>query len=317
MAKVLSQEEVESLLSGISEGKVQTETDIPEKAEVIKGYGFTRETEPVHLSMPTLGIINERFIGFLKASLSAATRSFMDVNVADMGSVKFGEFTRSITLPVTLNIFKMEPLRGYALLMLEDSLVFAFVDTFFGGRAASNIKLESKGFTSIEAKIIGKVVKLILDDLQHAWSDVYKLKMVFVRAEVDPQFADIALPTEMVITIRFNIDLGGASGQMTICIPYSTLEPIQGKLVLGRQEVQNLLDNLSKSYPKAVEELVPNLLSLGAVQKVLQNLLQERISIRDMLTIVEILADYAPITKDPELLTEYVRHKLSRSIISP
>jgi flagellar biosynthesis protein FlhA len=87
--------------------------------------------------------------------------------------------------------------------------------------------------------------------------------------------------------------------------------------LLGRQEVQNLLDNLSKSYPKAVEELVPNLLSLGAVQKALQNLLQERISIRDMLTIVETLADYAPLTKDPELLTEYVRHKLCRSIISP
>jgi len=87
--------------------------------------------------------------------------------------------------------------------------------------------------------------------------------------------------------------------------------------LMGRQEVQNLLDNLSKPYPKAVEELVPNLLSLGGVQKVLQNLLQEQISIKDMLTIVETLADYAPLTKDPELLTEYVRHKLSRSIISP
>jgi flagellar biosynthesis protein FlhA len=86
---------------------------------------------------------------------------------------------------------------------------------------------------------------------------------------------------------------------------------------LGRQEVQTLLDNLSKSYPKAVEELVPNLLTLGGVQKVLQSLLQEQISIRDMLTIIETLADYAPLTKDPELLTEYVRHKLSRTIISP
>ncbi|MBN1225616.1 MAG: flagellar biosynthesis protein FlhA [Deltaproteobacteria bacterium] len=87
--------------------------------------------------------------------------------------------------------------------------------------------------------------------------------------------------------------------------------------LLGRQEVQNLLDNLSRTYPKAVDELVPNLLSLGNVQKVLQNLLQERISIRDLLTIIETLADYAPLTKDPDLLTEYVRHKLSRSIISP
>jgi flagellar biosynthesis protein FlhA len=87
--------------------------------------------------------------------------------------------------------------------------------------------------------------------------------------------------------------------------------------LLGRQEVQNLLDNLSRSYPKAVEELVPNLLSLGIVQKVMQNLIRERISIRDLLTIVETLADYAVLTKDPDLLTEYVRNKLSRSIISP
>lgn len=87
--------------------------------------------------------------------------------------------------------------------------------------------------------------------------------------------------------------------------------------LLGRQEVQNLLDNLSKTYPKAVEELLPNLLSLGGVQKVLQNLLQERISIRDLLTIVETLADCAPLTKDPDLLTEYVRNKMSRSFINP
>lgn len=87
--------------------------------------------------------------------------------------------------------------------------------------------------------------------------------------------------------------------------------------LLGRQDVQNLLDNLSQYSPKAVEELVPNLLPLGVVQKVLQNLVRERISIRDLLTIVETLADYAPMSRDPELLTEYVRHKIARSFISP
>ena len=87
--------------------------------------------------------------------------------------------------------------------------------------------------------------------------------------------------------------------------------------LLGRQDVQNLLDTLRKTSPKAVDELVPNLLSLGGVQKVLQNLLNEGISIRDLLTIVETLADYAPITKDPDILTEYVRHKLARSFITP
>jgi flagellar biosynthesis protein FlhA len=87
--------------------------------------------------------------------------------------------------------------------------------------------------------------------------------------------------------------------------------------LLGRQEVQNLLDHLSKSIPRRLRSLSPGLLPLGVVQKVLQNLLREQVSIRDMLTIVETLADYAPLTKDPDLLTEYVRHKLARSIISP
>jgi flagellar biosynthesis protein FlhA len=86
--------------------------------------------------------------------------------------------------------------------------------------------------------------------------------------------------------------------------------------LLGRQEVQNLLDNLAKTHPKAVEELTPALLSVGAAQKVLQNLLREGVSIRDILTIVETLADYAPVTKDPDLLTEYVRQRLARAIVS-
>ena len=87
--------------------------------------------------------------------------------------------------------------------------------------------------------------------------------------------------------------------------------------LLGRQDVQHLLDNLAKSNPKAVEELVPNLLTLGVVQKVLQNLLRERISIRDMLTIVETLADFAPMGKDPDLLTEYVRQRLAKGMLAP
>jgi flagellar motor switch protein FliM len=230
MANVLSQDEVDSLLGGIGEGKVKTEPEAPEKGEGLQGYDFNRQTGPVHLRMPTLGIINERFIGFLKSSLSATTRSVIDINILDFESVKFGEFTRSIPLPTSLNIFKMEPLRGFALLILEGSLVFSFVDTFFGGKAVSSIRLEGKSFTTIEVKIVDKIVKIILNDFQNAWSDVYNLKMVFARSEVDPQFAGIASPTEMVIQTRFNVELENSSGVMTICMPYSTLEPIREKL---------------------------------------------------------------------------------------
>lgn len=86
---------------------------------------------------------------------------------------------------------------------------------------------------------------------------------------------------------------------------------------LGRQEVQRLLDNLSQSNPKVVEELVPGLLTIGQVQKILQNLVREQVSIRDLLTILETLADYSQMTKDTDLLTEYVRQRLGRSLAKP
>ena len=86
--------------------------------------------------------------------------------------------------------------------------------------------------------------------------------------------------------------------------------------MIGRQEVQNLLDNLAKTYPKLVEEIVPTIVSLGTIMRVLQNLLSEGISIRDLRTILETMADWAPSTQDPEILTEYVRHALSRTISS-
>ena len=248
MANVLSQDEVDSLLSGIGEGKVKTETEVPEKDEGLKGYDFSRQTGPVHLRMPTLGIINERFIGFLKSSLSATTRSVIDINILDFESVKFGEFTRSIPLPTSLNIFKMEPLRGFALLILEGSLVFSFVDTFFGGKSVSSIRLEGKNFTTIEVKIVDKIVKIILNDFQNAWSDVYNLKMVFARSEVDPQFAGIASPTEMVIQSRFNVELENSSGVMTICMPYSTLEPIREKLRFRFQGEKLEIDETWKEF---------------------------------------------------------------------
>ena len=230
MENVLSQEEVDSLLDGIGEGEVETETDIPVPEDGLRPYDFRKEAGPIHLKMPTLGIINERFINLLNASLPSATGAMIDVNITDVDSVKYGEFCRSLPLPSSLNIFKMEPLRGFALLVLEGPLVFAFVDKFFGGKRVSQVKLEGKSFTPIEVKIIERVVSVILGDLQQAWSDVYEVKMKSTRAEIDPQFAGIATPDEMIIASRFSIDIGNFLGVMTICLPYSTLEPIREKL---------------------------------------------------------------------------------------
>jgi flagellar motor switch protein FliM len=230
MANILSQDEVDSLLEGINEGTVQTETAIPESGEEVKAYDFSMPAGPIHLRLPTLGIINERFVGLLKASLPLANRSVIDVNLSSTETLKFGEFCLSLPIPSSLNIYKMDPLRGFSMLVLEGPLVFSFVDSFFGGRGVSHVKLEGRGFTNIETKIVEKIVMVVLKDLEQSWSDIQKVKTIFNRSEMDPQFAGIVTPDDVVIVNKFNIDLENESGIMTICTPYSSIEPIKGKL---------------------------------------------------------------------------------------
>jgi flagellar motor switch protein FliM len=279
MGNILSQDEVDSLLSGISEGKVETQTAIPEKDEGISVYDFRKQGGPVNLRMPTLDMINERFVGFLKADLFAVTRSVLDVNISSTESVKFGEFCRSLPLPTSLNIFKLEPLRGFSLLVMEGPLVFSFVDTFFGGRGVSQVRLEGRSFTSIEARIIDKLVKIVLDDFQRAWSDVYKIKAVFTRSEMDPQFAGIVMPNDTVIVIKLMIDLENASGTMTICIPHSTVEPIRDRLRFRYQGERLEVDQRWRAYIEGrIRELEVNVgCALGTTRITGRKLLEMKV----------------------------------------
>jgi len=233
MGNVLSQDEVDSLLSGISEGKVETETDVPEKGEEIKTYDFSVPAGPLHLRMPALKIINERLVGFLRTSLPIVSKTVVDVNLSSTESVKFSEFCLSLPVPSSLNIFSLEPLRGHSLVVLEGNLVFSFVDSLFGGKGVSHVKLEGRSFTAIETKIVERIVKIILGDMQQAWSDVYEVKTVFSHSEMDPQFAGIVKPEDVVIVNKFEVELENISGIITICIPYSSIEPIRDRLKTG------------------------------------------------------------------------------------
>ncbi|MBW1934039.1 MAG: flagellar motor switch protein FliM [Deltaproteobacteria bacterium] len=260
MANVLSQEEVDSLLDGITKGEVETETNIPKSDEGIDLYDFTSAGGPTHQKMPALGMINERFVGFLKRSLSTFTGSVVGVSIDSFQSIEFGKFHRSIPVPASLNIFKIEPFRGFALLVLEGRLAFAFVETLFGGRGVSQIKLEGKGFTSVEAKIIGRIVKIILDDFQRAWADVHKVTMTFSRSEIDPQFAEITTPSDTVIVTKLKVDLENFAGTMMMCIPYSTIEPIRDELKNSFHGEKSEQDSAWKDYlEKKLREVTINM----------------------------------------------------------
>ncbi|MBW2066015.1 MAG: flagellar motor switch protein FliM [Deltaproteobacteria bacterium] len=256
MANVLSQDEVDSLLEGISKGKVEVETDAPQSSEGIDVYDFGRETRPIHLQLPGLETVSERFAGLLKTSLSVTTGAVIDVTMDSIESLKFSLFCRGIPLPASLNIFKMEPLRGYAMLVMEGTLVFSFIDTLFGGRPAGRVKLEGKSFTPIEVKVIEKISKIILGDLEQAWSAIQDMEMIFVRSEVDPQFAGIVEAEEMVVAIKFTVDLESFSGTMTLCIPYATIEPLREKL---RDKFQGEKPGVDRPWRKGLEKKMGSL----------------------------------------------------------
>ena len=253
MAKVLSQDEVDSLLNGIGEGTVETETDVPDDADAFQRYDFSNKSGPYHLKMPALGIINERFITFVNASLSALTNAIIDVNVSDIDSVKYGDFCRSLPLPTSLNLFRIEPLRGFGLVVLEGSLVFAFVDTIFGGKCEGHVKLEGRELYPNRSPDYQKS--------HHRCDGGLPKGMVgYIPAypEADPNGNRPAVcgnrqTGDMVIASRFTVDIGNFSGTLTFCLPYSGIEPIKDVL---RDSFKSEKVETDFSWKKHIEERI-------------------------------------------------------------
>jgi len=265
MEKVLSQEEVDSLLSGIGEGRVDTETDVPEPDLGLIAYDFTGQDGPIHGKLPGLSMINERLATLLRTSLTNATGSEVDVNISSAESLKFNEFCRSLPLPTSLNVFKIKPLQGSAILVLEAPLIFSFVDAFFGGKGANPVKLEGRGFTRIEMKIVDRVVGLVLGEMENAWSDIHKVEMSFIKSEMDPKFAAIVVPSDRVIVIRLMAHLENTSGQITVCLPYSMIEPLKEKLSYRFQAENVQIDEVWKKrmFDKIKDFTVTMICTLG------------------------------------------------------
>ena len=242
MAKILTQDEVVALLKGMGGGEVETETDDGGGGEGITPYDLTSQDRIIRGRMPTLEIINDRFARFFRQSMTTSLRKVIDISAFSIDMIKFGEFMRALPVPTSLHIFKAEPLRGHAIMVIATKLVFNLVDRFFGGSGRGYIKVEGRDFTPIESRLITKVIKMALEDLEKAWNPVHPLTLSYVRGETNPQFASVVAPTEVVIVIKFEVELEQTVGTLIICLPYSTIEPIRSKLYAGFQSDQLEVD---------------------------------------------------------------------------
>ena len=241
MERVLTQEEVDALLEGISEGEIETETKQP--PEGVRPFDFTRQQRIIKADMPTLDVINEHFSQFFKVSLSMILNKTVDVSPASVKVTRFGEFMQTLPLPTSLHIYRMNPLRGHILMVIGARLAVSMVELLLGGSVEEHIKLEGKTFTPIENRLIKQIVFKILADLEKAWKPVFPIKIDYLRSEFNPQFARIVMPAELVVITKFSVEIAEIEDSITICIPYSSVEPIREKLCARFQSDQLERDN--------------------------------------------------------------------------
>lgn len=228
MNKILAQDEVDALLRGLSGGEIEAESDIADDSGIVS-FDLANQDRIIRGRMPVLEIINDRFARLCTNALSNAVRKRVELNPISIDMAKFGDFMRSLPVPTSINIFKMEPLRGNALLIVDARLVFALVENFFGGQG-SQPKIEGREFTRIEQAIVERVVKIVLDKMEESWQPVHNVRLELARSEINPQFAAIVPPSDVVVVITFEVELETAIGSFILCLPYATIEPIRSKL---------------------------------------------------------------------------------------
>ncbi len=242
MNQVLTQDEINALLRGLTDGDIETDEFDSQQVEGIRKYDLASQERIIRGRMPTMELIHDRFARSFRTQLSKFLGRSCFINVGGIEIVKFGLFMKKLPLPSSLHIYRMPPLQGYALLVVSTPLVFAIVDSLFGGNGTGKVKIEGREYTAIETRLIGKVVMMALEVLKDAWAPIHPVDFVYVRSEFNPLAIAIVPPTDVVIIVTIEVELEQESTTITFCTPYSTIEPLRQKLSTGFQSTRLEVD---------------------------------------------------------------------------
>ncbi len=270
---LLSQEEIDALLHGVDSGAVDVE-DAPPEANEARSYDFASQDRIVRGRLPTLEMINERFARTWRIGLFNLLRRSADLSVRGVDLMRFGEYMHSLQVPNNLNMVKMKPLRGTALVVFEPRLVFTVVDNFFGGNGKYHTRIEGREFTPTEMRVIQLLLKQTFADLVEAWAPVMPVEFEYLNSEVNPHFANIISPRAYIVVSRFHVELEGGGGEFHVSIPYSMLEPIREQLDAGVQSDRGERD---ESWTRAMREQLQD-----AQVELSSSLAQRQITLRQL-----------------------------------
>lgn len=233
MADILSQNEIDALLSAFATGEGGADMgeggDEDDSAREVKVYDFNHPDRFSKDQIRTMHNLHDHFARLFSIALSAFLRTIVEVKLVSVDQISYEEFIRSIPNPTSLNIVNMDPLEDKALMELSPTLSFPVIDRLMGGQG--NVFKKNRELTEIEQTIIEKVLYRAFDCLHEAWQNVLPLNLSLEQSETNPQLLmQLYLPSEMVILMTFEVTLGDISGTLSFCIPYPTLEPIAGQL---------------------------------------------------------------------------------------
>jgi flagellar motor switch protein FliM len=230
----LSQEEVDALLEGVT-GESQTASEVAADSGDIRNYDMSSQERIVRGRMPTMEIVNERFARNFRVGLFNFVRRSPEISVGSVTVQRYSAFLRELAVPTNFNIVAMKPLRGNGLVVCEPALVFGIIDTLYGGIGKFQTRIEGRDFSATEQRVINRMVEVITAEYNKAWKGIYPLELEYQRSEMQPQFANVATPSEIVISTSFQLEIGDISGAIHFCFPYSTLEPIRDVLYSSTQ----------------------------------------------------------------------------------
>jgi len=291
---LLSQDEIDALLQGVDGGDVETETGVDAPNGEASNYDFNSQDRIVRGRMPTLEMVNERFARYFRISLFNFLRRSTEVSVSGIQMLKFSEYVQSLFVPTNLNIIKIKALRGSALFVFDPSLVFMIVDSYFGGSGKFHNTSEAREFTATEIRVVRIVLDIVFEDLMKAWEPVLKLEFEYVNSEVNPQFANIVSPTEVMVVSTIHLELEGGGGDIQFSLPYSMLEPIRELLDAGIQSDRGDIDVRWKSALR--NDIKTADVDINCV------LLKKEVSLKEVLSFKE--GDILPITLPEQVIVE-------------
>ncbi|MDQ0175813.1 flagellar motor switch protein FliM [Bacillus chungangensis] len=277
--EVLSQSEIDALLSAISTGEMSAdELKKEEQEKKVKVYDFKRALRFSKDQIRSLTRVHENFARLMTTFFSAQLRTYVQISVASADQIPYEEFIRSIPNMTILNVFEVPPLDGRILMEVNPNIGYAMLDRVLGGKGESVNKIDN--LTEIETKIMRNLFERTFEYLQEAWSTITEINPVLTDLEVNPQFLQMVSPNETVVVISLNTTIGDTSGMINICIPHVVLEPIIPKLSVHYwmqtnnkerlpEEAAILEKRIKKAYVPIVAELgnaqitVEDFLSIG------------------------------------------------------